>query len=674
MLPMKTLGYDKCRNKRKIKHVDDLGDHVENDDVSNLVNEQPPQSIPLDIYDPSNWENLSTKLRDLLVEKGPRRDLFGEKGPKDKSSRCFSSTFYTRYLPNGEKRDREWLVYSKDVDKVFCFCCKLFKPLSLKCQLANEGYGDWEQLSLLLKEHETSIEHIFHMITWKDVRLTLEKNETVDKIVPDKIDQEKQHWRNVLPRIISVVKFLVKHKFTFFGTNDRIYQNDRGNFFTQIEMIAVWDQVMQMHIGRVQNNEIHCHYLGRNIQELIILLAYEIKSTIIKKIKEAKYFSVILDCTLDSNDEKKISLLLRSVDVSTSPTKIEEYFLGFLNVCSGQGLFEELQSVLKSLDLNLDDVRGQGYDHGSNVRGRDQGVQNKLLDINRRAWYMPCGCHSLNLTLCDILDSCSEAKYFFGVIQNIYTLFSHCSKCWKILEDNVKGLTLEQLTIPHYESEIESVRAIRLHALEVREALLQLAETVPDLKVRCQALSLATYGFDFEFLLRMIIWFDILSVVDSVSKYLESKDMLIDVAIDEVKRLINFFEEYKETGFTQAMTVAKGIATEMEIDYVFNETCKTCRKNHAANVNESSTESVEESFRIHYFLHIVDQVIGLLKRMFEQFQAYEDVFGFLFSSEKLNSLDDNNLKSCCGHLEFSLKHGKSCDVDGNDLFEELKFL
>lgn len=242
MLPMKPVGYGKCRNKRKIKHVDDLGGHVENDDVSTLVNEQPPLPIPLDIYDPSNWENLSTKLRDLLVEKWPRRDLFGEKGPKDKSSRCFSSTFYTRYLPNGEKCDREWLVYSKDVDKVFCFCCKLFKRLSLKCQLANEGYGDWEQLSLLLKEHETSFEHIFHMITWKDhvedVCLTLEKNETVDKIVPEKMNQEKQHWRNVLPRIISAVKFLVKHKLTFFGTNDGICQNDSGNFSTHIELIA----------------------------------------------------------------------------------------------------------------------------------------------------------------------------------------------------------------------------------------------------------------------------------------------------------------------------------------------------------------------------------------------------------------------------------------------------
>lgn len=82
-------------------------------------------------------------------------------------------------------------------------------PNLIKCQLANEGYGDWEQPSLLLKEHETGVEHIFHMITWKDVRLTLEKNQ-------DKINQEKQHWRNVLPRIISVVKFLVKHLFTFF--------------------------------------------------------------------------------------------------------------------------------------------------------------------------------------------------------------------------------------------------------------------------------------------------------------------------------------------------------------------------------------------------------------------------------------------------------------------------
>lgn len=80
-----------------------------------------------DIYDLRRWDSLDSKLIDILALNGPKRDLSIVKGPKDKLSRRFSSTFYTRYLPNGEPCDREWLVYSKELDKVFCFCCKIFK-------------------------------------------------------------------------------------------------------------------------------------------------------------------------------------------------------------------------------------------------------------------------------------------------------------------------------------------------------------------------------------------------------------------------------------------------------------------------------------------------------------------------------------------------------------------
>ena len=98
-----------------------------------------------------------------------------------------------------------------------------------------------------------------------------------------------------------------------------------------------------------------------------------------------------------------------------------------------------------------------------------------------------------------------------------------------------------------WESQIESVKAIKFQALEIRDALLQLAKTSEDLKTKSEADCLATYEIEsFEFLLCMTIWCDILFFVNSVSKNLRSKDMHIDVAIDQLKGLISFFKNIEK--------------------------------------------------------------------------------------------------------------------------------
>ena len=141
-------------------------------------------------------------------------------------------------------------------------------------------------------------------------------------------------------------------------------------------------------------------------------------------------------------------------------------------------------------------------------------------------------------------NSCPKAISFFGVVQHIHTLFSSSTKRWKILQDNVTGLTLKPLSQTRWECQIESVKVIKFQVLEIRDALLQLAKTSEDPKTKSEVDCLATYEIEsFKFLLAVTIWYDILFAVNSVSKNLQSKDMHIDVAIDQLKGLMSFFKK-----------------------------------------------------------------------------------------------------------------------------------
>jgi hypothetical protein len=90
--------------------------------------------------------------------------------------------------------------------------------------------------------------------------------------------------------------------------------------------------------------------------------------------------------------------LLRTVDTSSKEIKVKEYFLGFFHRAgtTGKGVTETLHDMLNSLDMPLSDCRRQAYDIGSNMKGKNNGIQSCIILKNPCARHILCCAYSLN--------------------------------------------------------------------------------------------------------------------------------------------------------------------------------------------------------------------------------------------------------------------------------------
>jgi hypothetical protein len=273
--------------------------------------------------------------------------------------------------------------------------------------------------------------------------------------------------------------------------------------------------------------------------------------------------------------------------------------------------------------------------------------------------------------------SCEQAITFFGIIQRIYVLFARSTKRWKILLDNVPNLTLKPLSNTRWESRIKSVQPIRYQSPLIRSALKEVARTsTDDPAAVSDAQSLVSALQKFQTLVGMVIWHDILFSINMVSKKLQEKMVCIDATMKHIKGVISFFQKFRDDGFYTSIESAKAIASDMGIEPKFRIKRKSKRKKHFDKVNDEEEElqlSAAESFRVNYFLVVVDAAIASLDSRFEQLKEFEKVFGFLYNSKNLKSMDESNLRKKCTTFAKTFAHKKS-DVDLDGFVSELKVL
>ena len=103
---------------------------------------------------------------------------------------------------------------------------------------------------------------------------------------------------------------------------------------------------------------------------------------------------------------------------------IIERFLSIIHATStiALSLKYAIECLLCEHNLNLSNLRGQGYDGASNMQGDINGLKTLILKENKSVFYVHCFDHQLQLTLVAIAKNHINIAEFFYVVSNLVTV------------------------------------------------------------------------------------------------------------------------------------------------------------------------------------------------------------------------------------------------------------
>ncbi|XP_050547253.1 uncharacterized protein LOC126908954 [Daktulosphaira vitifoliae] len=137
--------------------------------------------------------------------------------------------------------------------------------------------------------------------------------------------------------------------------------------------------------------------------------------------------------------------------------------------------------------------------------------------------------------------------------------------------------------------------------------------------------------------------------------------------------LKDFFYNFRNEGFESSKKIAQNLCEGLDIQAVFKQSrIKKKVRQFNYESKDARLNSAEQTFYDDYFLAVIDQAIVSINERFEQLSHHSEYFGFLYNIENLKTFDEETLRKHCMDLEILLKDGENNDINGIELFDELK--
>ena len=264
--------------------------------------------------------------------------------------------------------------------------------------------------------------------------------------------------------------------------------------------------------------------------------------------------------------------------------KVIERFLGIKHVkeTTSEALKIAVVQVLSAHGLTIAQLRGQGYDGASNMRGEFNGVQKLIRDENPYAFYIHCFAHQLQLVVVSVSRCCSSMEDFFDYVNMIVNSTSASCKRKDLLLDNHRTQLLGRLESgeissgrgQHQETSLARPGDTRwgshyktlLRIETMWDSIIEVLSVIHDDQrnpSRAGGLVHTMESFSFVFIMKMML--QILRITSDLSSLLQKKDQNIveamSLVIDVKARLVNLRSE----GYEPLLDEAKEFCCENDI-------------------------------------------------------------------------------------------------------------
>ena len=620
---------------------------------------------------------IDDATKELLVKTGPDafrnedatlpRTLSGTKAV----ARGMTKNWFHKSLPNGQQVPRTWLLYSPHKSAAYCFCCLLFphSPSNMRSALESpDGFTIWKK-SEKLKNHEECQSHRKSFLEWKEMERALRLKGGVDEILEKQVQDEKKRWREILKRIIDVIKLLASQNLALCGHVEQLDSDNPGNFLATLKFLSFYDTLLENHLKNVRENPHSVSYLSHDIQnEFLSLLAGAVRDKIIKEIKEAKYFGILYDSTPDVSHTEQLSQVIRYVqsDFETGNVRVKETFIKFVELDKKDAAGYEA-IILKSLQddgLNFLDCRAQVYDNAAVMSGSISGVQTRLRERNPKAVFINCDNHSLNLAGVHAASVDPTIITFFGTVQEVYSFFSGSTTRWKKMSEML-DLTVKKESDTRWSAREAAVRAIAVSYGKLVGLLQSLNEDQHEsTDTRAKAGILLKSLLTFNCVVYLYFWNEVLHKINVVQKRLQSPNMNLHEAATDLDSLWKNFTDDRDNLCARSLQQGLQLADKWEI--ATERRMRRKRLMPGESEPDAGLSVQDEASRVMKLS--LDTLCQELQERSIRLQELNSKFGFLLN---VQSLINGNVESDLVHqcADFGVVY--EGDVNGAALYQEI---